>query len=80
LALVMAGCALVAVAPAMAQTSPTTTAAPAPEKKICRAQEVTGSIMPGRKTCHTKAEWASIDGVNEAHAAQIKDNRGTVQN
>ena len=81
LALVMVACALVSVAPAMAQTSSTQVASlPAPEKKICRTVETTGSIMPGKKTCHTKREWAYIDGTNEMSAEHIKDGRTTVQN
>jgi len=49
-------------------------AAPAPaaekpvkEKKICRQEDVTGSIMMAR-TCHTKEEWAQIDAANSRNA------------
>jgi hypothetical protein len=81
LALAMVACALVSATPAMAQTAPTQVAAvPTPEKKICRTLETTGSIMPGKKTCHTKREWAYIDGANEMSAEHIKDGRTTVQN
>jgi len=36
---------------------------PVKEKKICRQEDVTGSIMMARK-CHTKGEWARIDAIN----------------
>ena len=39
--------------------------APAPDKKICRSQVATGSMM-SRKICHTHTEWAAIDG-NDTH-------------
>jgi hypothetical protein len=58
----------------LAQTTTPTPAAPAAptvahvkEKKICRRQEVTGSIMPER-VCHTSDEWAAIDEANRQNA------------
>lgn len=48
-----------------AQTAPPMAATDAPkpkkEKKICKAVEVTGSIL-GRSVCHTANEWAEING------------------
>lgn len=57
-------CGSLIACPALAQN--TTEAAPKPpaEKKICRSQVEVGSIMR-RTTCHTKAEWAVIDGKNQ---------------
>ncbi|MBX3565822.1 MAG: hypothetical protein KF730_14730 [Sphingomonas sp.] len=52
--------ALIALAsPALAQNS---SAVPQnkEEKKICRATAQTGSILGGKRECHTKAEWAKI--------------------
>lgn len=49
--------------PAVAQTA-TDTPAPKPEKKICRRDVVTGSIMGSKPVCHTREEWAKIDDVN----------------
>ena len=40
---------------------------PVKEKKICRQEDVTGSIMMAR-TCHTKEEWAQIDAANSRNA------------
>jgi hypothetical protein len=39
-----------------AAAAPAAPAAPVKEKKICRSEEVTGSIMP-KRVCRTKAEW-----------------------
>jgi predicted transglutaminase-like cysteine proteinase len=82
LALVMSACALMSVAPALAQTTPAPAAAagaaaPVPEKKICRSYQTTGSIMPSRRTCHTKSEWASIDADNQGQAERIKSGNFT---
>lgn len=58
-------------APAIAQQSPSPAATPMPaaEKKTCRRETPTGSFMPGKPVCHTKAEWKEIDGSN-SEAAQ----------
>jgi hypothetical protein len=49
-----------APAPAAAAAPAATQAAPE-EKPSCRSYRVTGSIMPGKRICHTKAEWRVID-------------------
>lgn len=48
---------------ALAQVTPVTAApaAPVKEKKICRSEVPVGSIM-AKRTCLTKAQWASLDG------------------
>lgn len=38
---------------------------PAAEKKICRKQQSTGSIM-ARRVCHTKAEWDALAAQGQA--------------
>jgi len=43
---------------------------PVKEKKICRQEDVTGSIMMQR-TCHTKEEWAQIDAANARNAQHL---------
>lgn len=59
--------ALVALAtPAVAQDAPaTTTAAEQADanKMVCRRYGQTGSIMGGKKVCHTRAEWARADAM-----------------
>ena len=55
-------------APAMAQTSndaPSKTEVEK-EKKICRREMSTGSMM-AKRTCHTKTEWTAIDQQNQAN-------------
>ncbi|WP_010219068.1 hypothetical protein [Sphingomonas sp. PAMC 26621] len=39
-----------------------------PDKKICRAEDVTGSLFP-KRVCHTRAEWAEI-GASRQTAAE----------
>jgi hypothetical protein len=40
-------------------------AKPVKEKRICRQQNVTGSIM-SKSVCHTAAQWNAIDAANGA--------------
>ena len=57
-------CSLGSVLFAQTPTSPpASTSAPTPpeEKLSCRYYRQTGSIMPGKRICHTKAEWSDID-------------------
>ncbi|MEO6215550.1 MAG: hypothetical protein ABIO86_05940 [Sphingomonas sp.] len=46
-----------------------------PDKKSCRRQDTTGSILGGRLVCHTAAEWSRIDQVNGDNARQMRDMR-----
>ncbi len=57
-------------APAFTQSAdaPAAAAKPVKEKKICRHEQVTGSILGGKSTCHTKEEWAQIDEANSRAA------------
>lgn len=65
-------------APALAQTSDTA-AAPQKPKKICRKEQVTGSILGGKSICHTKEEWAQIDTANERAADDaLRNGRSSV--
>ena len=71
--------ALTAIAtPALAQQS---AEAPKPEKKVCRAVATTGSILGGKRECHTKAEWAAIAerdrGQRDAVDRDMRDRRGS---
>ena len=38
------------------------------EKKICRTVDQTGSILGGKRECHTKREWSEM-------AARARDSR-----
>jgi len=72
---------LLAQATAPASTVPA--AAPEKEKKICRREQVTGSIMQQR-ICHTREEWAAIDEANrqaaQNFAASKRMGRGSSPN
>ena len=62
---------LVLSTPATAQQTPATPDAaqqqPAqPAKQVCRRYNTTGSIMPGKRVCHTVAEWRKIDEGSDA--------------
>jgi hypothetical protein len=71
--------------PATASTpsapAPATATAPAPrEKKVCRREQLIGSIMPTR-TCRTQAEWAAIDRAAQSDTdAQLRDFRSQHSN
>jgi predicted secreted protein len=59
---VLVAAATVAIAgTAVAQTDQPATAEPAKEKKICRTETVTGSLMRKRRTCMTAEEWNQLD-------------------
>jgi hypothetical protein len=63
------------IAPAIAaDTSADKSAKPAKEKKVCRRDMDTGSIMP-KTTCHTAAEWVTIDAQNQQNADQLNSQR-----
>lgn len=66
--------ALLAADPTPAPT-PIAAVPPVKEKKLCRREEVTGSIMP-RSTCRTKAEWAAIDAQNAVNNERFRNERG----
>jgi hypothetical protein len=68
LAMAAASILLASTVSAWAQdAAPNNAAAPAAaEKKFCRSIQKTGSIMPGKRTCRTKQEWAAIDAQNAA--------------
>jgi len=54
-------CSLPSALFAQAQTPALAPTVSAEEKLSCRYYRQTGSIMPGKRICHTKAEWADID-------------------
>jgi hypothetical protein len=53
---------------------------PAKEKKVCRREQLIGSIMPTR-TCRTQSEWAAIDQKAQSDTdAQLRDYRSRHSN
>lgn len=47
-----------------------------PDRKICRREAPpTGSIMGGKRVCHTRAEWDAIDAANRTSVERMQDLR-----
>lgn len=68
---------LIATASQAGQPAPAPAPAPSPpaaDKPICRREVPTGSNF-ARRVCHTKAQWASIDGANQRGAESALENR-----
>lgn len=63
-----------------AQAAPVTTQTqPAPaaeEKKVCRREVDTGTIIR-KKTCRLPSEWKAIDSNNKAHADRFNESKGS---
>lgn len=59
---------------AQAMDTAGSTADAAKEKKICRSEEVTGSIFT-KRVCHTKAEWVALEAERERGAAALRNRR-----
>ena len=58
---------LLAAGPALADDPPAPKPKPPREKKICRTEEVIGSIIP-QSICKTAAQWQQIDDENQRNA------------
>lgn len=55
---------LLVLAAQSAVPAPAPTATPMADRKICRAEATTGSIMPAKRICKLKSEWAAIDAAS----------------
>lgn len=73
----LAACAVAAVAPAAAIAAPVD--APASrdasddgDRQICRRVIATGTVMP-RRVCHTKAEWDALAAQGQSDARRAAD-------
>ncbi|MEP9358217.1 hypothetical protein [Sphingomonas sp. KR3-1] len=68
--------------PAFAQETPAPapqTAKPGkndPNRMVCRSVATTGSILGGRKECHTKAEWDNAAEKDQREFRQAAGNSG----
>ncbi|WP_375396898.1 hypothetical protein [uncultured Sphingomonas sp.] len=72
--LALAAAALALVPPAaIAQDAPP--APPKPEKKVCRVEGATGTIMPPKRICHTKDEWAAIEAASGRSNDNFRDDK-----
>ena len=74
LVMLTAACCLGFAAPASAQDSNATGAKSPKEKKICRLDTATGSIVP-KRVCHTRLEWNEIDKRNARDAEHYGEQR-----
>lgn len=58
-------------------TAASTPAVPTGEKLICRKQIETGSLVRGKKTCMTRAEWAKVgDAARDGGQYLLEQNEG----
>ena len=76
---IMAGIAAVAfcaVTPALADATSTSQPAsdPQADRVICKEVDVTGSLLPGPRICHTKAEWDQISHESQQNLRDVQDN------
>ncbi|WP_242138371.1 MULTISPECIES: hypothetical protein [unclassified Sphingomonas] len=44
------------------------------DKKICRSEEVTGSLFP-KRVCRSKAEWATISAQRQVLTDRLRDQK-----
>lgn len=75
IAVPLAVLALAAAAPASAQddaNAPRPAEKPVKEKKICKSETGTGSIMP-KRTCRTKAEWDELTEQSKANLDRTRN-------
>ncbi|HEX4695313.1 hypothetical protein [Sphingomonas sp.] len=63
--------------PALAATPAQDSPQPPKDKKICRREPVTGSIVPYKSVCHTRSEWVSIDADNARTVDSMTSGRPT---
>ena len=47
------------------------------ERMYCRYDKETGSLVKGKKTCHSKAQWQYIDDTNQSFANKMVDDSRT---
>ena len=76
---IMALAALMLAGPAIAQTADSAHSAPKPKKEkknLSRRETRTGSNMV-RMSCHTQAEWATLDGSDTGGVSNSANARST---
>ncbi|PNU06179.1 hypothetical protein A8V01_12555 [Novosphingobium guangzhouense] len=70
-----AAVAAAAISPALAKDKDTQVVDP--DKKVCRFEAPTGSIMR-KRVCHTAAEWKLIDSAGTTQAGQMVGRANTM--
>ena len=48
----------------------------AKDGQVCRTYRETGSIMPGKRICHSEAEWQAIDRQQQIERNAMMGNSG----
>ena len=79
LAIVLLGLSSVAEPAAPAPTAPVaaTEATDPMDKMVCRRILETGSLVRGKRECHTKRQWAYLDEQHQNSARQLVDDTRT---
>jgi len=62
----------VAASPALAGDDPKSAPEPVKEKKVCKSDNRTGSIMP-KRTCRTQEEWDRLTEQGKADMDRVRD-------
>ncbi|KAB7644157.1 hypothetical protein [Polymorphobacter fuscus] len=71
---------LLAASAATAQTPAPVVAGATTDKNqeiVCRKEKETGSLVKSKKTCHSRAQWAYIDDVNQNQTRTMADEMRT---
>jgi hypothetical protein len=69
--------ALASISPALAKDKAEDAAKVDPNKKVCRSEVATGTIMR-KRVCHTPAEWQQIADANAATTRMTADRANTM--
>jgi hypothetical protein len=74
--------AMLLFAAAQEAAPPAVPAAPPPpaEKKVCRSERTTGSNLPGKRTCRTRAQWDAIDRAANAAGSDSRKSLDDMRN
>ena len=77
--MVLAGASLAAAAAPVAALAeaqaPTARTMPQSERRICRAERITGSRLGAARACHTEAEWAELRRQTIQTVSRIQNSR-----
>jgi hypothetical protein len=58
-------------------TVPPVSAVDRSQEIVCRKEKETGSLVKTKKTCHSRAQWAYIDDVNQSQTRTMQDDMRT---
>jgi hypothetical protein len=75
--LLAATLAIAVATPVLAADDPQASEAPK-EKKICRTERTTGSLVAQRRICMTRAEWDKLAAETKRDVEDIQRNAGSI--